>query len=74
MIKRDKQKMLASFYSPGDGFEPPLEEPESSVLPLDDPGLLPSENNPIINQIQDTGKKIFTKQNALYISTFSFYI
>ena len=23
---------------PGDGFEPPLEEPESSVLPLDDPG------------------------------------
>ena len=32
--------MLTSFYSPGDGFEPPLEEPESSVLPLDDPGLL----------------------------------
>ena len=27
------------FYSPGDGFEPPLEEPESSVLPLDDPGI-----------------------------------
>ena len=25
---------------PGDGFEPPLEEPESSVLPLDDPGTL----------------------------------
>ncbi len=24
---------------PGDGFEPPLEEPESSVLPLDDPGV-----------------------------------
>ena len=23
----------------GDGFEPPLEEPESSVLPLDDPGI-----------------------------------
>ena len=30
--------MLTSFYTPGDGFEPPLEEPESSVLPLDDPG------------------------------------
>ena len=27
------------FYSPGDGFEPPLKEPESFVLPLDDPGL-----------------------------------
>ena len=27
------------FKTPGDGFEPPLEEPESSVLPLDDPGL-----------------------------------
>ena len=25
--------------SPGDGFEPPLKEPESFVLPLDDPGL-----------------------------------
>ena len=23
---------------PGDGFEPPLDDPESSVLPLDDPG------------------------------------
>ena len=25
--------------TPEDGFEPPLEEPESSVLPLDDSGL-----------------------------------
>lgn len=25
--------------SPGDGFEPPLKEPESFVLPLDDPGI-----------------------------------
>lgn len=25
--------------TPGDGFEPPLKEPESFVLPLDDPGL-----------------------------------
>ena len=25
--------------TPGDGFEPPLEDPESSVLPLDDPGI-----------------------------------
>ena len=32
--------MLTSFYTPGDGFEPPLEEPESSVLPLDDPGKM----------------------------------
>ena len=24
---------------PEDGFEPPLEEPESSVLPLDDSGI-----------------------------------
>ena len=24
--------------TPGDGFEPPLKEPESFVLPLDDPG------------------------------------
>ena len=24
--------------TPGNGFEPLLEEPESSVLPLDDPG------------------------------------
>lgn len=37
-IKRGKH-LLTSFYSPGDGFEPPLEEPESSVLPLDDPGI-----------------------------------
>ena len=27
------------FYPPGDGFEPPLKEPESFVLPLDDPGI-----------------------------------
>ena len=26
--------------TPGDGFEPPSEEPESSVLPLDDPGII----------------------------------
>lgn len=25
--------------TPEDGFEPPLEEPESSVLPLDDSGM-----------------------------------
>ena len=31
--------------TPGDGFEPPLEEPESSVLPLDDPGISFSINN-----------------------------
>ena len=31
--------MYQVFYSPGDGFEPPLKEPESFVLPLDDPGL-----------------------------------
>ena len=31
---------LHKTKTPGDGFEPPLEEPESSVLPLDDPGLL----------------------------------
>lgn len=30
--------MLTPFYSPGDGFEPPLNDPESLVLPLDDPG------------------------------------
>ena len=28
-----------NVQSPGDGFEPPLKEPESFVLPLDDPGL-----------------------------------
>lgn len=26
--------------TPGDGFEPPLKEPESFVLPLDDPGII----------------------------------
>ena len=32
--------LLKIFESiPGDGFEPPLNDPESSVLPLDDPGL-----------------------------------
>lgn len=31
--------MCQVIYSPGDGFEPPLKEPESFVLPLDDPGL-----------------------------------
>ena len=31
--------------TPGDGFEPPLEEPESSVLPLDDPGISFNINN-----------------------------
>lgn len=29
----------ALLLFPGDGFEPPLNDPESSVLPLDDPGL-----------------------------------
>lgn len=29
---------MSVFYFPGDGFEPPLNDPESSVLPLDDPG------------------------------------
>ncbi len=31
--------MTSPFLAPGDGFEPPLKEPESFVLPLDDPGL-----------------------------------
>lgn len=29
---------------PGGGFEPPLEDPKSSVLPLDDPGLYKKAN------------------------------
>ena len=37
ILKRHHQ---VSLKTPGDGFEPPLKEPESFVLPLDDPGLL----------------------------------
>ena len=40
IIKRGKYIKLTSFYTPGNGFEPLLEEPESSVLPLDDPGTI----------------------------------
>ena len=29
----------ALLFSPEDGFEPPLEDPESPVLPLDDSGI-----------------------------------
>ena len=53
--------------TPEDGFEPPLEEPESSVLPLDDSGL---QNNYTIcythfsnkNQSFVEFKKIFLKR------------
>ena len=31
------------FYFPGNGFEPLLDDPESSVLPLDDPGLITTQ-------------------------------
>ena len=36
-----KNRVFTRFLvkSPGDGFEPPLKEPESFVLPLDDPGI-----------------------------------
>ena len=34
--------------TPGDGFEPPLKEPESFVLPLDDPGIKKGEL-PLLN-------------------------
>ncbi len=33
-----KQK-IELFKTPGHGFEPRLDDPESSVLPLDDPGI-----------------------------------
>ncbi len=32
-------KITITEQTPEDGFEPPLEEPESSVLPLDDSGI-----------------------------------
>lgn len=36
---QNKKPTMPVFYFPGDGFEPPLDDPESSVLPLDDPGV-----------------------------------
>ena len=33
-------KLQGQNKTPEDGFEPPLEEPESSVLPLDDSGII----------------------------------
>lgn len=36
-----KDAINASFLlAPGHGFEPRLDDPESPVLPLDDPGML----------------------------------
>ena len=41
LIQKQKQAFACLFeISLGDGFEPPLDDPESSVLPLDDPRLL----------------------------------
>ncbi len=37
--KRSLKYTLIIEKTPGDGFEPPLKEPESFVLPLDDPGI-----------------------------------
>ena len=37
--------MYRVLRTPGDGFEPPLKEPESFVLPLDDPGLILHNTN-----------------------------
>ena len=62
--KIKQTKMSALFYTPGDGFEPPLEEPESSVLPLDDPGT----HGFIILQIKKTRKK------SLFIFSCVFFI
>ena len=39
-LREKKREQYALFFSPEDGFEPPLEEPESPVLPLDDSGIL----------------------------------
>lgn len=38
-IKLFKKDACTLSKTPGDGFEPPLKEPESFVLPLDDPGI-----------------------------------
>ena len=39
-INNKKDEINSSFLFPGNGFEPLLDDPESSVLPLDDPGII----------------------------------
>lgn len=44
------QALWVSNLAPGLGFEPRLPDPESSVLPLDDPGL-PNATSVIISYL-----------------------
>ena len=62
---RTSLALILTIKTPGDGFEPPLKEPESFVLPLDDPGTYP---NSITNKYHSQRIKpysIHTKKTPL---------
>ena len=68
-----KTTLSGRFKTPGDGFEPPLKEPESFVLPLDDPGLLcfSSFIDKIILSFENLKASIFSSWGCKYYIYFS---
>ncbi len=44
--RKNRPKAVLSFLAGGEGFEPPLAESESAVLPLDEPPNILFQTNP----------------------------